>query len=71
MYKEYARNLREFLHFLNQLRDRKITTRRGFNKYSKIFDYDKAMKESANFKLITDIWHNDTPNDDSSVDVLV
>jgi hypothetical protein len=63
IYKDYARNLREFLHFLNQLRDRKITTRRGFNKVIKIIDYDKAMKESADIKLNTEIWDNDTPND--------
>ena len=71
IYKEYTRNLREFLHFLNQLRERKITTRRGFNKILKIIDYDKAMKESADFKLIADICDNNTPNDDSSIDVLV
>ena len=68
IYKEYTRNLNEFLHFLNQLRDRKITTRRGFNKVLKIIDYDKAMKESANFEFNTssEIWNND-----SSTDVLV
>ena len=68
IYKEYARNLKEFLHFLNELRDRKITTRRGFNKVIKIIDYDKAMKESANFEFNTssEIWSND-----SSTDVLV
>ena len=73
IYKEYTRNLKEFLHFLNQLRDRKITTRRGFNKVLKIIDYDKAMKESANFKLniTSEIWDNDTPNNDSSTGVLV
>ena len=71
IYKEYTRNLREFLHFLNQLRERKITTRRDFNKVLKIIDYDKAMKESADFKLNTEIWGNHTPNDDSSIDVLV
>ena len=71
MYIEHTRNLREFLHFLNQLRDRKITTRRGFNKVLKIIDYDKAMKESVDIKLNTEIWDNDTPNDDSSIDVLV
>ena len=58
IYKEYNRNLREFLHFLNQLQDRKITTRRGFNKILKIIDNNKAMKESADFKLNTssEIW---------------
>jgi hypothetical protein len=68
IYQEHSRILREFLHFLNQLRDRKVTTRRGFNKILKIFDVDKAMKESADFKLNTtsDIWDND-----SSTDVLV
>ena len=68
LYIEHTRNLREFLHFLNQLRDRKITTRRGFNKVLKIIDYDKAMKESANFEFNTssEIWSND-----SSTDVLV
>ena len=68
IYKEYTRNLREFLHFLNQLRERKITTRRGFNKILKIIDYDKAMKESADFEFNTssEIWSND-----SSTDVLV
>ena len=73
IYKEYTRNLREFLHFLNQLRDRKVTTRRGFNKVLKIIDYDKAMKESADFEFNTssEIWNNDTPNDNSSIDVLV
>jgi len=70
IYKEYTRNLKEFLYFLNQLRERKVTTRRGFNKILKIID-DKAMKESADFKLITDIWDNDTPNNDSSTDVLL
>jgi hypothetical protein len=29
------------------------------------------MKESADIKLNTEIWDNDTPNDDSSIDVLV
>ena len=53
LYIEHTRNLKEFLHFLNQLRDRKITTRRGFNKVLKIIDYDKAMKESANFEFNT------------------
>ena len=71
IYKEYTRNLREFLHFLNQLRDRKVTTRRGFNKVLKIVDDDRAMKESEDFKLNTAIWDNDTPNNDSSTDVLV
>jgi len=74
IYKEYTRNLREFLHFLNQLRDRKVTTRRGFNKVLKIIDYDKAMKESVDFKLNTssEIWNNDFPNnEDYSTDVLV
>jgi hypothetical protein len=71
IYKEYTRNLREFLHFLNQLRERKITTRRGFNKVIKIFDSNKTMKELEDFRLNTEIWDNDTPNDDSSTDVLV
>jgi hypothetical protein len=71
IYKDYTRNLREFLHFLNQLRERKITRRRGFNKILKIIDENKAMKESADFELNTEIWDNDTPNDDSSIDVLV
>ena len=68
IYKEYTRNLKEFLHFLNQLRERKITTRRGFNKILKIIDYDKAMKESTDFKLNTssEIWDKDY-----STDVLV
>jgi hypothetical protein len=69
------------LHFLNQLRDRKVTTRIGFNKVlkiidddkamNKIIDDDKAMKETADFELNTEIWNNDTPNDDSSTDVLL
>jgi hypothetical protein len=71
IYKEYTRNLREFLHFLNQLRVRKVTTRIGFNKVIKIIDDDKTMKESADYKLNTEIWGDDTPNDDSSIDVLV
>jgi len=74
LYKDYTRNLREFLHFLNELRDRRITTRVGFKKVLKMIDYDKAMKESADFKLNTssEIWNNDTPNnEDSSTDVLV
>ena len=72
IYKEYTKNLREFLHFLNQLRDRKITTRIGFKKVLKIIDYDKAMKESAHFKLIhRQKFGTTTPNNDSSTDVLV
>jgi hypothetical protein len=71
IYKDYTRNLREFLHFLNQLRERKVTTRRGFKKVLKIFDSNKTMKELEDFKLNTEIWSNDTPNDDSSTDVLV
>lgn len=68
IYKEYPRNLREFLHFLNQLRDRKVTTRIGFNKVLKIIDNNNLMKESTDFKLNTtsEIWDND-----ASTDVLV
>ena len=73
IYQEHSRILREFLHFLNHLRDRKITTRRGFNKVIKIIDNNQTMKELADFKLNTtsEIWDNDTPNDDSSTDVLI
>jgi hypothetical protein len=73
VYEEHTRNLREFLNFLDQLRNRKITTRRGFNKVLKIFDNNKTMKELVDFKLNTtsEIWDNDTPNDDSSTNVLV
>ena len=68
IYKEYHRNLTEFLHFLNHLRDRKITTRRGFNKVLKMIDDNMAMEELANFEFNTssEIWSND-----SSTDVLV
>jgi hypothetical protein len=68
IYKEYPRNLRAFLHFLNQLRDGKVTTRRGFNKVLKIIDNNNAMEELADFNINTspEIWNND-----SSTDVLV
>jgi hypothetical protein len=52
-YTKNTRNLREFYHFLNHLRDRKITTKRGFNKILKIIDNNKAMEELANFKIDT------------------
>ena len=68
IYKEYHRNLREFLHFLNQLRDRKVTRRRGFNKVLKIIDDNKAMEELAEIRTNTspEVWE-----EDSSTDVLV
>ena len=58
IYIDYTRNLKEFLHFLNQLRERKITTRRGFNKVLKIIDNNKTMKELENFKtsISSEIW---------------
>ena len=73
IYKEYHRNLREFLHFLNQLRDRRITTRRGFNKVLKIIDDNKVKEDLTDFKTDTtsEIWDDDSPDDDSSTDVLV
>ena len=61
IYQEYPRNLREFLRFFNELRDRKITRRTGFNKVLKIIDDNKRMEELANFKSDTasEIWNND------------
>ncbi len=45
IYKDHERNLRAFLHFFTQLRDRKITTSRGFNKLLKLVDANNADKE--------------------------
>jgi hypothetical protein len=69
IYIDYHRNLREFLHFLNQLRDRKITRRRGFNKVLKIIDNNKTMEELANFKIDTtsEIWNNDSSTEDNAL----
>ena len=73
IYKEYRRNLREFLYFLNQLRDRRITTRRGFNKVLRIIDENKAMEAltDSNTDTSSEIWDDNSPEDDSSTNVLV
>ena len=74
IYQEHSRILREFLHFLNNLQDRKITTRRGFNKVLRIIDNNQTIKELEDFKLNTtsEIWNNDFPNnEDSSTNVLI
>ena len=73
IYKEYHRNLSEFLHFFNELRDRRITTRRGFNKVTKIIDDNKVKEALTDFKTDTssEIWDDDSPDDDSSTDVLL
>jgi hypothetical protein len=72
IYNEHHSNLREFLHFLNQLRDRKVTRRRGFNKVLKIIDDNRTMEALTDFKTNTssEIWDDDSPDDDSSTDVL-
>ena len=69
IYQEYPRNLREFLRFFNELRDRKITRRTGFNKVLKIIDDNKRMEELANFKSDTasEIWNNDYSTEDNAL----
>jgi hypothetical protein len=67
LYKEHARNLTAFLHFFNQLRDRKITNIRGFRKIVNLVDDNRTSEELSS--LITS--SPEPLNNDSSTDVLV
>jgi hypothetical protein len=69
IYKEL--NVRAFIRFYNQLRDRRMANRRGFHKIIELIDTNvKTDIESANFNIDASpqIWNNDSSNDE---DVLV